>query len=61
MIFFYSSLQIIQKDNLKNLKIIFSYVKNYTAKKSVKDHIYIYTTPREMVICDNDGMTGDHI
>jgi hypothetical protein len=31
-----------------------------TANTSVKNHIY-HTTPGETVICDSDGVTGDHI
>jgi len=25
------------------------------------DHVYHYTTPHETVICDSNGMTGNHI
>jgi hypothetical protein len=54
--------QIIQNDNLKNIfEIKFAYVTNNTAKTSIKNHIYYYTTPCEMVICDSDGVTDDHI
>jgi hypothetical protein len=49
------------KRQFKKFKNKIFLCKNDTAKKSIKDHIYIYTTPRKMVICDNDGMTGDHI
>jgi len=46
----------------KNIfKIKFAYVTNDTAKTSIKNHIYHYTTPCETVICDSDGMTGNHI
>jgi hypothetical protein len=31
---------------------------NDTAKVSIKNHIYHYTTPHETVICDSDGMTS---
>jgi hypothetical protein len=41
--------------------IKFAYVTSDTAEKSIKNHIYHYTTPRETEICDNDGMTDDHI
>jgi hypothetical protein len=33
---------------------------NNTDETSIKNHIYHYTTPCEMVICDSDGMTGKH-
>jgi hypothetical protein len=46
---------------LKNLKIKFAYITNDTTKTSIKNHIYHYTTPHEMVICDGDGMTGNCI
>jgi hypothetical protein len=26
----------------------------------LENHIYHYITPREMVICNSDGVTGDH-
>jgi hypothetical protein len=39
-------------------KIKFAYVTKDTAKTSIKNHIYYYTTPREMVISDSNGMTG---
>jgi hypothetical protein len=38
----------------------FVYVTKDTAETSVKNCIYHYTT-HEMVICDSDGMIGDHI
>jgi hypothetical protein len=34
---------------------------NDTAKTSIKNHIYHYTTTCEMVISDSDGVTGDCI
>jgi hypothetical protein len=34
---------------------------NETAEKIIKNHIYHYTTPCKMVICDSDGVTGNHI
>jgi hypothetical protein len=40
-------------------KIKFMYVTNDTSKTSIKNHIYHYTTPCEMLICDSDGVTGD--
>jgi hypothetical protein len=46
-------LQIIQNDNLKkNFEIKFAYVTNDTTETSIKNHVYDYTTPREMVTCD---------
>jgi hypothetical protein len=39
----------------------FAYVTNDTSKTSIKNNIYHNTTPCEMVICDSDGITGDHI
>jgi hypothetical protein len=33
-------------------EIKFAYVTNDTAKTSITNHIYHYSTPREMVICD---------
>jgi hypothetical protein len=50
------------KDNLKKIfKIKFAYVTNDTAETSIKNLIYHYTMPREMIICDSDGLTGNHI
>jgi hypothetical protein len=46
------------KKKLSNIK--FAYVTNDTANTSVKNHMY-HTTPGETVICDSDGVTGDHI
>jgi hypothetical protein len=43
---------------LKNFEIKFAYLTNDIAKTNIKNHIYHYTTPREMVICDSDGVTG---
>jgi hypothetical protein len=45
----------------KRLQIKFAYVTNDTAKTSTENHIYHYTSPCETVICDTDGVTGDHI
>jgi hypothetical protein len=42
-------------------KIKFAYVTNDTAKTSIKNHLYHYTTPYEMIICDSDGVTGNCI
>jgi hypothetical protein len=42
----------------KILEIKSACVTNDTAKTSVKHHINHYATPCEMVICDNDGVTG---
>jgi hypothetical protein len=42
-------------------EIKFAYVTNDNAKQVLKNHIYHYTTPFEMVICDSDGVTGDLI
>jgi hypothetical protein len=62
MIIFIQFPQIIQNDNLKKIfKIKFAYVTKYTAETSIKNHIYHYTTPCEMVICDSEGITGNHI
>jgi hypothetical protein len=41
--------------------IKFPYATNDTAETSIKNNIYHYTTPRETVICDSDGVTGSHI
>jgi hypothetical protein len=38
-----------------------AYVTNDTAKTSITNHRYHYTTPHATVICDSDGVTGDHI
>jgi hypothetical protein len=46
---------------IKNFKIKFARVKNITAETSIENHIYHYTKPHEMVICDTDGVTGDRI
>jgi hypothetical protein len=43
----------------KNFEMKFAYVTNGTVEISIKNHIYHYTTSRDMVICDSDGMTGD--
>jgi hypothetical protein len=43
------------------LKIKFAYVRNDTAKITTKNHLYYHTTPHEMVICDSEGVTGDHM
>jgi methylglyoxal synthase len=45
----------------KILKIKFAYVTHDTAKTSIKNHIYRYTTPHKMVICYCDGVTGNRI
>jgi hypothetical protein len=29
---------------------------NDTSETSIKNHLYHYTTPQEMVICDSDGV-----
>jgi hypothetical protein len=42
-------------------EIKFAYMTNDTAETSVENHIYHYTAPCEMVICDSDGMTDDYI
>jgi hypothetical protein len=44
-------------------KVTFSCVRNDIAKTSrpIKNHDYNCTAPRETVICDSDGMTGDRI
>jgi hypothetical protein len=48
-----------QNDNSKNIfKIYFAYVTNDTAKTSIRNRLYHYTVPREMVICGSDGVTG---
>jgi hypothetical protein len=31
------------------------------AKKNIKNQLYQYTTPRERVIYDSDGTTGDRV
>jgi hypothetical protein len=36
-------------------------VTNDTAKTSIKNHLYHYTTPCEIVICDSDGVSGNHM
>jgi hypothetical protein len=41
-------------------EIKFACVTNDTAEKGFKNHIYHYTTSREMVICD-DGVRGEYI
>jgi hypothetical protein len=46
--------------NKKIFEIKFAYVTNDIAKINIKDHIYHYSTPCEMVICDDD-VTGDNI
>jgi hypothetical protein len=43
------------------MKIKFAYVTDDMAETGIKNHIYHYTTPHEMVICDSDDVTGDHI
>jgi hypothetical protein len=40
-------------------KIKFAYVTNNTAETSIKNKKFHYTTPREMIIHDIYGMTGD--
>jgi hypothetical protein len=45
----------------KIFEIKFAYVTNDNPETSIKNHIYHYTTPCEMVICDSDDMAGDHI
>jgi hypothetical protein len=35
-------------------------VTNDITKTSIKNRIYQYITPWETVICDSDGVTGDH-
>jgi hypothetical protein len=48
-------------DLKKNIfEVKFAYVTNETAK-SIKNCIYYYTEPCGTVICDSNGMTGDHI
>jgi hypothetical protein len=42
----------------KIFKIKFAYVTNDTAETSIKTHIYHFTAPHEMVICESDGVTG---
>jgi hypothetical protein len=42
-------------------KIKFACVTNYIAETSIKNVIYHYTTPCDTAICDNDGVTCDHI
>jgi hypothetical protein len=38
------------------------YVKHTIAGDTcIKSHVYHYTIPYEMVICDSDGVTGNHI
>jgi hypothetical protein len=39
----------------------FAYVTSDTSETSIKNHIFHYTTPHETVICDIDGVTGDHM
>jgi hypothetical protein len=47
-------------DNLKEIfEIKFASVTNDAAKTGIKNDIYHDTTPRETVICDSDGATGD--
>jgi hypothetical protein len=43
----------------KVFEIKFAYVTNDTAETSSEYHIYHYTAPHEMVICNSVGMTGD--
>jgi hypothetical protein len=43
----------------KIVEIKFAHITNDTAQTSIKNHIYHYTTPREMVICDSDDVIGD--
>jgi hypothetical protein len=45
----------------KVFEIKFAYVTNDTAETSIKNHIYHYATPHEIVIRDSDGLTGDCI
>jgi hypothetical protein len=49
------------KWQLKKNKIKFASVTNDTAETNIKNHIYHYTTPYEMVICESDGDTDDYI
>jgi hypothetical protein len=52
--------QIIQNGNLKKIfEIKSADVTNDTAKTSIKNHIYHYTTSQETVICDSDGVAGN--
>jgi hypothetical protein len=39
----------------------FAYMTNDTAKLSIKNHIYHYSTLCQTVICDTDGVTGNRI
>jgi hypothetical protein len=53
---------ILHKFKITILKIFIinsAYITSDTAKTNIKNRIYHYTTPRETVICDNDGVTGD--
>jgi hypothetical protein len=50
-----------QGHRAKILKIKFAYVTNETTETNIKNHIYHYTTPREIVIYDSDGMRGNRI
>jgi hypothetical protein len=47
------------KKNIFEIK--FTYVTNNIAKTIIKNHTYHYTAQCETVICDSDGMKGDHI
>jgi hypothetical protein len=43
------------------LEIKFAYVTNDAGKTIIKNHIYHYTIPCEMIIYGSDGMTGNNI
>jgi hypothetical protein len=45
----------------KIFEIKFAYVINDTAETTIEDHLHHYTMPCKTVICDSDGVTGDHI
>jgi hypothetical protein len=47
------------KLQLKAFKIIFANATNDIVKTYIKNNLYHYTTPSEMVICDSEGTTGD--
>jgi hypothetical protein len=44
----------------KIVEIKFAFVTKDTAETSNENHSYHFITPHETVICDSDGMTGDH-
>jgi hypothetical protein len=45
----------------KMFEIKFVYVTVDIAMAGIKNYIYHYTAPCEMVICDGGGLTGNHI